>query len=103
MTVGAVNDIPGGYTGPGDVVQTGFSSWGPADDGRIKPDIVANGATLWSTGANADDHYRNSSGTSMSSPNAAGSANLLRGQFQTLNGAPPRSATLKALFIYTAD
>jgi len=45
--VGAVNDIPGGYTGPGDVVQSTFSGWGPADDGRIKPDIVANGVDLY--------------------------------------------------------
>jgi len=103
VTVGAVNDIPGGYTGPGDVVQSTFSGWGPADDGRIKPDIVANGVDLYSTGANDDDHYYFSPGTSMSCPSVSGSANLLRGQFQTLNGAPPRSATLKALIINTAD
>lgn len=43
LTVGAVEDIPNGYTQPSDVVMTDFSSWGPVDDGRIKPDIVANG------------------------------------------------------------
>ena len=42
ITVGAVDDIPGGYSVPGDVVMCSFSGWGPVDDGRIKPDIVAN-------------------------------------------------------------
>ncbi len=103
MTVGAVDDIPGGYTGAGDVVQSAFSGWGPADDGRIKPDIVANGVSLYSTGADSDTDYYTTSGTSMSTPNASGSANLLREQFQDLNGVLPRSATLKALIIHTAD
>lgn len=103
MTVGAVNDIAGGYSAVGDVVQSAFSGWGPTDDGRIKPDIVANGVNLYSTGSLADNDYDTMSGTSMSTPSASGSANLLRGQFQTLNGAPPRSATLKAVIINGAD
>ncbi|NBB88400.1 MAG: S8 family serine peptidase, partial [Bacteroidetes bacterium] len=36
LTVGAVDDVLN-YNGPGDVDMTSFSSWGPADDGRIKP------------------------------------------------------------------
>ncbi|MFZ0389486.1 MAG: S8 family serine peptidase [Calditrichia bacterium] len=48
LTVGAVYDINGGYSQTGDVVMTDFSSWGPTDDGRIKPDIVANGYELYS-------------------------------------------------------
>jgi len=103
VTVGAVNDIPGGYTGVGSVVMSTFSGWGPTDDGRIKPDIVANGVNLYSSSNTSDTGYASLPGTSMSSPSAAGSTNLLRGQFQTLNGAPPRSATLKALIINTAD
>ncbi|MEA1890874.1 MAG: S8 family serine peptidase, partial [Pseudomonadota bacterium] len=46
LTVGAVDDIQGGYTSfpdPARVAMSIFSGWGPTDDGRIKPDIVANG------------------------------------------------------------
>ncbi len=42
LTVGAVEDIEE-YTGLKSVVQAEFSSWGPTDDWRIKPDLVANG------------------------------------------------------------
>jgi len=40
ITVGAVDDAGAMST---------FSSWGPTDDGRIKPDVVANGVALTST------------------------------------------------------
>ena len=43
LTVGAVKDIPAGYSTPADVIIEDYSGWGPTDDGRIKPDIVANG------------------------------------------------------------
>ncbi len=43
LVVAAVYDVPGGYSQPSDVSMTGFSSWGPADDGRIKPDISGKG------------------------------------------------------------
>jgi hypothetical protein len=103
LTVGAVNDIPGGYTGPGDVVQASFSSWGPCDDGRIKPDIVANGIGLLSCHDASNVAYASLNGTSMSSPNAAGSINLLARHFETAKGTTPRSATLKAVVIHSAD
>lgn len=40
LTVGAVGDIPGGYSSPSSVVMEPYSSWGPTDDGRIKPDLA---------------------------------------------------------------
>ena len=46
--VGAVNDVLN-YTGPGSVGMSSFSSWGPTDDGRIKPDVVGNGVGLFSS------------------------------------------------------
>ncbi|MBW7929114.1 MAG: S8 family serine peptidase, partial [Fimbriimonadaceae bacterium] len=49
LSVGAINDLPNGYSSPSSVVMTAFSGWGPADDGRIKPDIVANGTALSSS------------------------------------------------------
>jgi len=105
LTVGAVDDIPGGYTTPAGVVQTNtyFSSWGPADDGRIKPDIVANGYSLYSTYNTNNTSYQSLSGTSMASPSAAGSLALLQQHYHTLTGNYMRSATLKALVIHTAD
>ncbi len=105
LTVGAVYDMVNGYTQASDVQMTNFSSWGPADDGRIKPDIVANGTSLYSTYSTSDDAYAFMTGTSMSSPSVAGSLALLVQQYAETNGqdAKMRSATLKALVINTAD
>ncbi|MFO7654948.1 MAG: S8 family serine peptidase [Candidatus Krumholzibacteriia bacterium] len=103
LTIGAVNDIAGGYTQPADVVQSAFSSWGPTDDGRIKPDVVGNGVSLYSTWHTDDDDYNSISGTSMSAPSVAGSANLIVEQYEAENGASPRAATVKALILHSAD
>ncbi|MCX6303628.1 MAG: S8 family serine peptidase [Bacteroidetes bacterium] len=105
LTVGAVDDIPGGYLCSTDVKQThtGFSSWGPADDGRIKPDIVANGEALYSTSSAGSTSYATMSGTSMATPSVAGSLALLQQYYFSLRGKYLRSATLKALVIHTAD
>ncbi|HZY09555.1 MAG TPA: S8 family serine peptidase, partial [Bacteroidota bacterium] len=104
LTVGAVNDIPNGYTTPGGVVMSSFSSWGPTDDGRIKPDIVANGVSLNSTLESADNDYGTLSGTSMASPNVAGSIGLLLEHQNNLHGTSPLlSSTLKAIILHTAD
>ena len=99
LAVGAVEKIIEGYSLPSDVVLTDFSSWGPTDDGRVKPDLVAPGKDLFS--ANLNNSYRVSSGTSMSAPVAAGSLLLLQELYDSLTGSPMRSATLKALAIHT--
>ena len=105
LTVGAIEDIPGGYSGPSSVVMSSFSSWGPADDGRIKPDIVTNGVGLYSTYDGSDTDYNSISGTSMATPSATGSLALLQEHWENLNGSGNfmRAATLKALVIHTAD
>ena len=103
MVVGAVNDIPGGYTNPGGVSPASFSSYGPTDDGRIKPDLVANGVGLTSAYVGTDASYASLSGTSMSSPSAAGSAALVSEYYQAQLGSLPLASTLKALLIHTAD
>jgi hypothetical protein len=109
LTVGAVHDVPGGYTEPGDVRLAGFSSTGPADDGRIKPDIVANGIELYSAQASGTTAYAQSgwSGTSMATPNASGTLGLLLDHWRrTFGGAPatdPLASTMKAIVIHTAD
>jgi hypothetical protein len=102
LTVGAVNGIPGGYTRTSDVVMTDFSSWGPTDDGRIKPDLVAKGRAVFST--NLNDSYRSTSGTSMSAPVASGSLLLVQQLYNELTGGQYlRAASLKGLAIHTAN
>lgn len=104
LTVGAIADIPAGYSTPGGVVMSSFSCWGPTDDGRIKPDIVANGVSLFSSLETADNAYGSLSGTSMAAPNASGSIGLLLHHQANLHGATPlRSSTMKAIIINTAD
>lgn len=103
LTVGAVEDIPGGYSMPSDVVQAPFSSWGPTDDGRIKPDIVANGMALYSTIDASATSYATYSGTSMSTPNASGSINLIAREYEKRFGKKPWASALKAAVINTAD
>ncbi len=104
ITVGAVGDLTGGYSSPAGVSMSSFSSWGPADDGRIKPDIVANGTSLRSCDDDRDDDYTYLSGTSMSAPNVSGSLNLLVRYFEaTHENLTPLSSTMKALIMHTAD
>ena len=105
LTVGAVNDIPGGYVHPGSVSMSSFSAWGPADDGRVKPDIVANGVGLYSCDDSGNSSYTSSDGTSMSAPSATGSLVLLQEHWENLvgNGEYMTAATLKGLVIHTAD
>jgi len=104
LTVGAVGPIPGGYSQPSDVVMTDFSSWGPSGDGRIKPDVVADGLNVLSSVSSADNAYDILSGTSMASPAAAGSSFLLQEEYAKLHsGAFMQAATLKGLLIHTAD
>ncbi len=80
------------------------SSEGPTDDMRIKPDITGNGTGVYSTFDKSDSDYSSITGTSMASPNVAGSLLLLQQHYGNLNsGDLMRSATLKGLALHTAD
>lgn len=105
MVVGATTDaVSSGTREPSVASVSGFSSWGPTDDGRIKPDIVANGDRLVSSANGSNTAYATLSGTSMATPNAAGSAALLIQHYANLfSGGAMRSSTLKGLLIHTAD
>ena len=104
LTVGAVQGIAAGYSKKEDVIMTSFSSWGPTDDGRIKPDIVTDGQSVYSTTSNNDSSYGYSSGTSMASPGAAASLFLLQELSQQIvPNKFMRSATIKGLAIHTAN
>ena len=103
LTVGAINPLPFGPTSTSSIQISNFSSWGPTDDGRIKPDIVGDGVNLTSTTSTGTSSYASLSGTSMSSPNVSGSLVLLQELYSQKNaGAFMRSATLKALVLGTA-
>lgn len=105
LTVGAVNDVAGGYRGPSSVSMSSFSCWGPTDDGRIKPDIVGNGVGLFSTLETSGSAYGSLSGTSMACPNVSGSIGLLIQHWRDTHPAEQDmlSSTMRGLVIHTAD
>lgn len=87
-----------------------FSSRGPCDDRRIKPDLVAPGTDILSArsstapgdhywGLHQNNRYAYMGGTSMASPLAAGCAALVREYFVTERGTSPSAALLKAVLI----
>lgn len=102
LTVGAVNQVSS-YSSPSSVSMYAASSWGPVDDGRIKPDVVGKGVFVYSTSGSSTSAYATMNGTSMATPNVAGTLALLQEHYMKLNGNPMRSATLKGLVIHTAD
>jgi hypothetical protein len=54
-----------------------YSSQGPTEEGRIKPNIAFVGSSVMSVEANTGTGYRSMSGTSMATPGAAGVAALM--------------------------
>ncbi|WP_249356383.1 S8 family serine peptidase [Maribacter sp. ACAM166] len=80
-----------------------YSSFGPVDDGRIKPDIAGNGSSVLSTDSYSNTSYNTSSGTSMATPGVTGSLLLLQQYNEQLYGSYMKAATLKGLALHTAD
>ncbi len=106
LTVGAIYPLANGYSGPTNVLLAPFSSCGPTDDGRIKPDVVADGIGDITPGANNDSQYLQwPGGTSFAAPGVAGSIGLVSQLYKQLhpNGSEPLASTMKGLAIHTAD
>lgn len=91
------------YINPNSVNMSSFSSWGPSDDGRVKPDISAKGVNTFSSTATNNASYSSFSGTSMAAPSVAGALLLLQQHYNELNAEFMRSSTLRGLVIHTAD
>lgn len=92
-----------------------FSSRGPTQDGRLKPDIVAPGTNIVATRSSKidpqggllwgeyDANYLYCGGTSMATPLAAGAAVVARQFVRTQLGfANPSAALVKATLMHTA-
>lgn len=102
LVVGAVLSHTVDPARPSSIVTPWFSAYGPTDDGRCKPDVVADGYSLYSCTATSNSSYDYMTGTSMSAPNATGTAALILEHYRNVHGDSPRSATLKGLIMHTA-
>ena len=105
LVVGAINPLANGFTTATDVILASFSSLGPTDDGRIKPDVVADGVNNIVTISGSDYAYGQGSGTSFAAPSVTGSIDLLTQLYKQLhpNSSDLLSSTIKGLVIHTAD
>lgn len=107
ILVGAINALGGNnrYEDPSDVVATWFTSYGPTDDGRIKPDVTAIGSNVISPTSSSNTAYLSWAGTSFSSPAAAGVGVLLQqiAKEQSEGNSFLRSDMMKGLLTHTAN
>lgn len=107
MSVGCMDDavlqlFPNPVRFTAGIGMASFSSYGPVDDGRIKPDVVANGTDVLSAGQSSDTATDTLSGTSMASPGACGTGLCLQEHYRDKTGQYLRASSLKALMIHTA-
>jgi subtilisin family serine protease len=88
-----------------------FSSRGPADDGRVRPDLVAPGTNVVSARSHHpgaaypfpyDEHYAFNSGSSQAAPLVSGAAALVRQWYAARGIAAPSAALLRATLIHGA-
>ena len=105
-----------GLYGDGEDTMADFSSRGPCEDGRIKPDVVAPGTWIASAASSyaldeaaiawtpIDDYYVYMGGTSMAGPHAAGAAAVFVQYYKSLHtNAIPSPALVKAALINSAN
>jgi len=105
IVVGAVQSVLS-YAQSSDVIISNFSSYGPTDDFRIKPDLVAKGVNVYSSISTSDTSYGTLSGTSMAAPGVTGSLLLVQEYYNSMfeeEETYMNSATLRGLAIHTAD
>ena len=103
----AKNPIAVGAVNKEDLSMTEFSSWGPTDDGRIRPDISAPGCALDNTSITScaaawmPMDYIAMCGTSMACPVVTGSVALLQEYWRKqIDTEDAWASTMKALVIH---
>lgn len=99
----AKNVLTAGAVGNDDANSSAsFSSRGPTDDGRLKPEVVAYGAGRFTTINN--HQYGSNSGTSFSSPATSGIATLLYQRYRQLHAdSLPDAALIKNVICNAAE
>ncbi|MCC6722803.1 MAG: S8 family serine peptidase [Bacteroidia bacterium] len=79
--------------------KSGFSSFGPSADGRVKPDVMAMGSNVTIIGTN--NIIRKGSGTSFSGPLIAGMIACLKQKFPTVPNQIILDAVRKSCHLYS--
>jgi subtilisin family serine protease len=105
----AKNPLHVGGVNSNDDSMTDFSSWGPCDDGRLKPEVMGPGCQSDGDGTVTScaigSGYTGNCGTSMASPTVAGLAALMiedfRIQFPDMDD--PSNAMVKALLVHGSE
>jgi len=101
----AKNAITVGATNSNDDSMTSFSSWGPTNDGRLKPEVTAPGCQSGTdngvTSTFSNDVYGVFCGTSMAAPTTSGVVALMYEEFAN-KGIFPLPSTIKAILTHTS-
>lgn len=103
MLGSAKNVLTVGATVDSSITPTDFSNWGPTNDNRIKPEVIANGESVYSTLASGYTAYGRYSGTSMATPFATGCGCLIQQFIQEQLSYFPESELVKACLIHGAS
>lgn len=106
ITVGGIYPFEGDgrYTTAEAVEMASYSSFGPTDDGRIKPDLVAVAENVYVINTTSDtSYYPTAYGTSYATPSITGTAALLGQLYYSLSQEFMTSAMAKALLINSAN
>lgn len=96
------NNIQVGAVDEGSSNLSFFSSIGPTDDGRIKPDLVASGTNYYLPKNNNSEYQTLMKGTSFSAPLVTGGVALLQESFKFQHSRFMYSDEVKALICHTA-
>ncbi len=103
------NVIAVGATNSDDKTMTDFSSFGPTEDGRVNPTVVAPGceagdeSAIWSTLPGQTYGDSGWCGTSMAAPAVSGILGLMLEAHNQTYGTDPLPAALRAALIHTAE